>query len=417
MGQRVVKRSFLLVAIMSIMLFAMSITAFADGGVTGLKQTGVSASEVAISYNEVTNASGYLVYYAGSDGVWQRPYGRTEVSQLDSRSNSVTISGLKAATVYTVKVVPVFVVNGTYAADENQAGTLQVVTSPNAVTGLKQTKATAKTVTLSWKKVSGADSYYILNSKGTKIVAKTKKNSITIKKLKTGSRNTYYVCAIKELNKKAAASEATGIYAHTTPGKPTKLGDYKLGNYIWKPTESNQITIGWNRSKKDKYYSSGYRLEIYSLEGKKIKVYDIKNGHTLYKKFTGMKSIRNKGFKCRVTGYVKLNKKKFYGTKSDWKVIIPQPGFKMTRTGYHTVKLNWNSIKNATGYTVYACKDMKAEKQAFYKVKEVGAGTTSCEVSNLTRQRYVGFYVIPTVKVKGKTYKPAPTWTIYGYLN
>ena len=25
--------------------------------------------------------------------------------------------------------------------------------------------------------------------------------------------------------------------------------------------------------------------------------------------------------------------------------------------------------------------------------------------------------VIPTVKVKGKTYKPAPTWTIYGYLN
>ena len=38
MGQRVVKRSFLLVAIMSIMLFAMSITAFADGGVTGLSR-------------------------------------------------------------------------------------------------------------------------------------------------------------------------------------------------------------------------------------------------------------------------------------------------------------------------------------------------------------------------------------------
>ena len=324
---------------------------------------------------------------------------------------------MKAATVYTVKVVPVFIVNGTYAADENQAGTLQVFTSPNAVTGLKQTKATAKTATLSWKKVSGANKYYIVNSSRTKIIAKTTKTSVTIKKLKTGSANIYYVYAVKEFNKKNAISQGKGLYVFSTPGKPTKLGDYKLGNYIWKPTESNQITIGWNRSKKDKYYSSGYRLEIYSLEGKKIKVYDIKNGHTLYKKFTGMKSIRNKGFKCRVTGYVKLNKKKFCGTKSDWKVIIPQPGFKMTRTGYHTVKLNWNSIKNATGYTVYACKDMKAEKQAFYKVKEVGAGTTSCEVSNLTRQRYVGFYVIPTVKVKGKTYKPAPTWTIYGYLN
>ena len=202
MGQRVVKRSFLLVAVMSIMLFAMSITAFADGGVTGLKQTGVSASEVAISYNEVTNASGYLVYYAGSDGVWQRPYGRTEVSQLDSRSNSVTISGLKAATVYTVKVVPVFIVNGTYATDENQAGTLQVFTSPNVVTGLKQTKATAKTATLSWKKVSGANKYYIVNSSRTKIIAKTTKTSVTIKKLKTGSANIYYVYAVKKFNKK-----------------------------------------------------------------------------------------------------------------------------------------------------------------------------------------------------------------------
>ena len=416
MGQKVAKRSFLLVAIMSIMLFAMSITAFADGGVTGLKQTDATASEVAISYNGVTDAFGYLVYYAGSDGVWKRQNNRTEVFQVDSRTNQATVSGLKAATVYTVKVVPVFVVNGAYTADENQAGTLQVFTSPNAVTGLKQTKATAKTATLSWKKVSGANKYYIVNS-SAKIVAKTTKTSITIKKLKTGSRNTYYVCAVKEFNKKAAASQGMGLYVFTTPGKPTKLGDYKSGNYVWKPTESNQVTIGWNRSKNDKYYSSGYRLEIYSLEGKKIKVYDIKSGHTLYKKFTSMKSIRNKGFKCRVTGYIKLNNKKFYGTKSSWKVIIPQPGFKMTRTGYHTVKLNWNSIKNATGYTVYACKDMKAEKPVFYKVKEVGAGTTSCEVSNLTRQRYVGCYVIPTVKVKGKTYKPAPTWTIYGYLN
>ena len=417
MGRKVAKRSLLLVAVMSIMLFAMSITVFADGGVTGLKQTGVSASEVAVSYNGVTNAAGYLVYYAGSDGVWKRPYNRTEVSQLDSRTNSVTISGLNAANLYTVRIVPVFITDGAYTADENQAGTLQVITSPNTVTSLKQTKATSKSVTLSWKKVSGADKYYVLNSSGTKVIAKTKKNSITIKKLKTGSRNAYYVCAAKVWNKKAAVSDAKGIYAYTTPGKPVNLSDYKSGNFVWKPTVSTDVTIGWNRSKKDKYYSSGYRLEIYSLEGKKLKVYDIKEGITLRKKFSSMKSIRNKGFKCRVTGYIKLNNKKYYGTKSNWKVIIPQPGFKMTRTGYHTVKLNWNSIKNATGYTVYACKDVKAEKPSFYKVKEVGAGTTSCEVTNLIREKNVGFYVIPTVRVNGKIYKATPTWTIYGYLN
>lgn len=76
MGQRVVKRSFLLVAVMSIMLFAMSITAFADGGVTGLKQTGVSASEVAISYNEVTNASGLqaVMVYGSDHMVGQRSH-------------------------------------------------------------------------------------------------------------------------------------------------------------------------------------------------------------------------------------------------------------------------------------------------------------------------------------------------------
>lgn len=89
----------------------------------------------------------------------------------------------------------------------------------------------------------------------------------------------------------------------------------------------------------------------------------------------------------------------------------------MTRTGYHTVRINWDKIANATGYTIYACKDMYAEKPSWYKVAQVGAGTTSYEITNLTRGKYVGFYVIPTVKVGGKSYKAEAAWSIYGYLN
>ena len=405
--------SILLLAITSILLFAMSITSLAANGITGLKQTGTSETEIAVSFNEMSDAYGYYVYYAGSDGVWKR---NGKEGTLDTRSGSATISGLKAATTYKVKVVPVYYENGMFYPSNSQSATIKAITAPKAVTSLKQTKATAKTVTISWKKSKGASKYYVCNSSG-KILAKTKKTSVTIKNLKAGSRKAYYVCAVKELNKKGAASELEGIYAYTTPGKVSKVGSWANGNLTWKPTVSNTVTLGWTRNKSDKYYASGYKVEIYSVDGKKkLKVYDVKSGYTLYKKFN-IASVKNKGFRCRVTGYIKLNGKKYYGAKSSWKVVIPQPGFKMTRTGYHTVRINWDKIANATGYTIYACKDMYAEKPSWYKVAQVGAGTTSYEITNLTRGKYVGFYVIPTVKVGGKSYKAEAAWSIYGYLN
>ncbi len=124
MSKKIFRKSVLLLAITSILLFAMSITSLAANGITGLKQTGTSETEIAVEFNEMSDAYGYYVYYAGSDGVWKRPYNRTE-GTMDTRSGSATISGLKAATTYKVKVVPVYYENGMFYPSNSQSATIK----------------------------------------------------------------------------------------------------------------------------------------------------------------------------------------------------------------------------------------------------------------------------------------------------
>ena len=226
------------------------------------------------------------------------------------------------------------------------------------------------------------------------------------------------------------------VSAATKSFKPITVKAGRCIHLLNTNIQSNAIT---NYSYRIQPQSSGTRYDIvyaYGGEAEALKGARTDSGQSINNTYIKSSTSSNQGMiAClKVTsGSVKLSVKitspnakskltaayqsSSHSPLKNTRTIKKGQWIKMTRTGNHTLKLNWNSIKNATGYTVYACKDMKAEKPAFYKVKEVGAGTTSCEVSNLTRQRYVGFYVIPTVKVKGKTYKPAPTWTIYGYLN
>ena len=50
--EKTIKKSLFVLAIMAIMLFAMTITASAAGAVTGLKQTDTSTSSVQVSWSD-----------------------------------------------------------------------------------------------------------------------------------------------------------------------------------------------------------------------------------------------------------------------------------------------------------------------------------------------------------------------------
>ena len=93
--------------------------------------------------------------------------------------------------------------------------------------------------------------------------------------------------------------------------------------------------------------------------------------------------------------------------------VIPQAKISMKRTGRNSVEINWESVKNATKYHVYACNDIKAEKPEWYEVATVGAGTNSYEYNNCIEGKYTAMYVIPEVQVGRNTYKASYTWHLY----
>lgn len=422
--KKVLSKSLLLLAITSIMLFAMSITSFAASTVTNVTQTDSSESSVTITYSGDVQAYGYYVYYSKDNKSWVRKDKATDKGPdvYASSGNEARISGLDAGTAYYVMLVPVYRdANYNYTAQtDKRSGTITVVTTPKQVTAVSQTKATASTVTLKWAASAGANRYYVYRGYSSPtLVANVTGTTATIKAA-AGSEESYYVFPVKvsALNYRAISDYGKGVSAKAAPGKVSKLASAKYGNLNWK-SSGTTVTVYWDRNANADYTPDGYKVEIYSVDGKKkLKTYNITKKYTSYKKFN-IKSIKNKGFKIRVCGYVTVNGKKCYGSWSSKVTVIPQGNVKLTQKSKTSMKVSWSKVANATSYTIYACKNtsVSAENQKWYKVKTVSKKTTSYTVKNLKTSKYAGFYVIPTVKIGGKKYKADAVWYSYMYMS
>lgn len=424
--KKVLSKSLLLLAITSIMLFAMSITSFAASTVTNVTQTDSSESSVKITWTGDVQAYGYYVYYSKDNKSWVRKDKDTDKypDAFASDGNETTISGLDAGTAYYVMLVPVYRdANYNYIAQTNKrSATITVVTAPKQVTAVTQTKATASSVTLKWSASAGANRYYVYRGyygTSSSLVANVTGTTATIKAA-AGSEESYYVFPVKvsALNYRAISDYGKGVSAKAAPGKVSRLASAKYGNLNWK-SSGTTVTVYWSNNANADYTPDGYKVEIYSVDGKKkLKTYNITKKYTAYKKFN-IKSIKNKGFKIRVCGYVTVNGKKCYGSWSSKVTVIPQGNIKLTQKSKTSMKVSWSKVANATSYTIYACKDenVAKENQKWYKVKTVSKKTTSYTVKNLKNGKYAGFYVIPTVKIGGKKYKADAVWYSYMYMS
>ena len=82
----------------------------------------------------------------------------------------------------------------------------------------------------------------------------------------------------------------------------------------------------------------------------KLKTYASTNPYLTFSR----KDVKNKGFKCKVAGYITINNKKCYGEWSDLKTIIP--GAKITSAtmaGRYNVRLKWKKVDKAVKHTIY----------------------------------------------------------------
>ena len=398
--KRVFSKSLILLAITSIMLFAMSITSMAATNVSNIRQTSADNDSVKIEFVGTDGAYGYYIYYSSTNGAsWTRVDSSTS-KYPDTYDGSYTLNNLSSGTTYQIKVVPVYHPNyNIWQTKESQAAIVKVTTAPSDVTNLKQTKATASSVTLQWDKVYGATSYQVYTGTSSSISNQTllgtaKKNSITVK-APAGSEKSYYVYPIRTISTgyKALYENARAmISAKAAPGKADN---------------SNR-----------EYLPDGYRIRIYSVDGKKLlKTYNV-GKYDSYKEFN-LKAVKNKGFKVEATGYVVVSNKKCYGKSTGKKTVIPQAKIKLEQRSKTSMRVSWTKVKNATSYTIYACKNENVSKknQKWYKVAKVGKKTTAYTVKKLKTGKYAGFYVIPTVKIGKKSYKADATWYTYTYMS
>lgn len=377
--------------------------------VTGVTQTRSDEESVTVSWKSLKNAYGYDVFISTGNGKYKRLTNKT-CDVVGSKNTKKKISNLTSSRTYYVVVKAVYKKeNGKYKI--GPAGKrLEVVTSPSktAKSTIKQIKATPHYIRFKWNKVRGANRYIVyVNDKKKAVV---KKNAVSIR-VRTGSVNNVRVVPVKRSSSgfmaKGGNIEAYDFYS--SPKRPKRVAAFRYNNLLWQPTESNTVTIGWTKAAGDKYDPTGYQMEVYSLEGRRLNLYY----STKTKLSINIPSVENKGFKVRVRAYVKINGKKYFGKWTDMQTVIPQAKISMKRTGRNSVEINWESVKNVTKYHVYACNDIKAEKPEWYEVATVGAGTNSYEYNNCIEGKYTAMYVIPEVQVGRNTYKASYTWHLY----
>lgn len=386
-----------------------TLKASAASEVKGLTQTRSEEDSVTVSWKSLKNAYGYDVFISSGNGKYKRLTNKT-CDVVGSKNTKKKISNLTSSRTYYVVVKAVYKKeNGKYKI--GPAGKrLEVVTSPSktAKSTIKQIKATPHYIRFKWDKVRGANRYIVyVNDKKKAVV---KKNAVSIR-VRTGSVNNVRVVPVKRSSSgfmaKGGNIEAYDFYS--SPKRPKRVAAFRYNNLLWQPTESNTVTIGWTKAAGDKYDPTGYQMEVYSLEGRRLNLYY----STKTKLSINIPFVENKGFKVRVRAYVKINGKKYFGKWTDMQTVIPQAKISMKRTGRNSVEINWESVKNVTKYHVYACNDIKAEKPEWYEVATVGAGTNSYEYNNCIEGKYTAMYVIPEVQVGRNTYKASYTWHLY----
>ena len=178
---------------------------------------------------------------------------------------------------------------------------VQIVKKPAKVTGTKVSKTTKTTLTLSWNKIKGADSYkvYVYKSnKKWKDFETTKKTSITLKGLSAGTKYTVKVVAV---NKGGRGAYSTGASAATRPSA-ARLGTIKKYG-------SGSIKLSYSKV-------NGARYDIYMKTGKG----DYRKVTTSSKTNAVVKGLKKgKTYRFKVRTFIRTKGKNYYGSDSNVK--------------------------------------------------------------------------------------------------
>lgn len=349
------------------------------------KVANVVAKNVTYNANELTwntssGATGYYVYASTSkSGSYKK------IATVSK--NTYRHEKLDTGTTYYYKV---------YAyhkkADQTTKSSASSVVSAKPVLA-KPTQFTAKTagynsVSLSWKKVTGAESYsiYRATSKtGTyRKVTTVKTNSYTDKGLTNNKTYYYKVVANRKVNGKTVSSAQSAIVS----AKPTLA---KVKNLKAEVASYNSIKLTWSKaSEATSYYvyratsKTGTYKKIATVSGTAYTDKKLTTGKKYYYKVVAIKKVGKNIFKSGDSSIIEK------------KPTVSKPKITL-KAGTKTATVSWKKVSGATGYEVYRATSKKGE---YKRVKTTTS--TSYKNTKLTKNKTYYYKVRAYRVVSGK---------------
>lgn len=274
--------------------------------VGGFKKSTVKVDSIKLVWNSVSTADGYEIYHSKSKS---SGYSLLKTTTSKSYTHSGLLSGI--TNYYKIRA---------YRLEDGKK-VYGGYTSPIAVktagykvakpTKLKMASNTASSIKISWKKVSGANGYYIYRStskdsgyKKIKTITKGSTVSFANKKLSAGKVYYYRVVAYRTYK----GEKGIGSYAQLTAGTKTKVPKITL-----KKASKTSIKVTTEKVSG----ASGYQV-----------YYSTKKSSGYKKAYTGSKTTytkkslkKGKRYYVKVRTYKTINGKKYYSSYSGVKSI------------------------------------------------------------------------------------------------
>lgn len=344
-------------------------------------------NEVSLSWSKVSSATGYRVYIQ-KNGKWKK--------LEDTKKTTYTVEDLKSGTKYKFAVKTKQKVSGKNYWSE--IVTVETKTKPGKVTNLKVVSKDIKTVTLSWKKVEGAEAYrvYVKDGDSWKKVANTSKDTYTVKKL---IPDTKYSFAVKAYNWVDGKRNFALKYA--TVSATTQEGWYANLRQTSATTES--ATIKWNKDEGAagyEIYEPSSRTEWKKLDETKKTTYTVNNDFNTYGRHIAVRSYSEKNGERIFSDYETIdlcfmtNPPKYFDAVSEdyGKVRVSWTGVGDCEVYYSTLpdsgfKMCYNG--ESVGYVL---SNLTSGKTYYFRMRDCNKSNDAKVYSDWT----------PTVKVKVK---------------
>lgn len=342
------------------------------------------ASCISLSWDEISDASGYVVYRSTNGGSFTELATVNEAEYTDNKASA----GVK----YSYKVAPLYG-EGNEQAEGALSTAVNAMLAPKKITSLTQAYNNMNSITVRFGHLTNVTGYQFAiydpatDTYTTKGTVSNSSSSYTFSSLKAGTG--YQLCV-------RAYNTASGMTTYGEWSDPLKAATTIASPSDVKATITpSKVTLSWTGSTgAEGYYvyrrTNSTYVKVASSTSTSVSFTDTATGSRTY----------------AVAAYYPANDKTYtsaYSTPCLINGTIPAtPNFNYSAASNGTATLKWSAVPDVTGYRIYMYNSATG---TYVSAKTVNAKNTSCKITGITGT---------TAKFKIKAFRREDNGTVWG---